>query len=203
MKRSILALAGAIALASALPALAATSINVPLVASAPSLDPHAGSAFAGGAVAPLTYIANGAQNAGEPASVRLLSDGKTLYLRFDVTQQFQPLEGFDGGDAVAVDLWDAAGEQYHLGVGLNGKRTSDSTTNTADWQTAVMTGSGGYTVTMQAPVVASSNLRVQFSRWIASTGEEQVWSHDASQPADDALAQAGTLIFASSVGKNE
>jgi hypothetical protein len=203
VKRRILALAGAISLASALPALAATSINVPLVASAPSLDPHAGAAFTGGAVAPLTYIANGGQNAGEPASVRLLSDGKALYVRFDVTQQFEPLEGFDGGDAVAVDLWDAGGEHYHLGTGLNGKHTLDSTANTADWQTAVMTRSGGYTVTMQAPIVTTASLRVQFSRWIAATGEEQVWSHDPSQPADDELAQAGTLIFASSVGKNE
>jgi hypothetical protein len=203
VKRSIFGLVPIVALAAgALPALAATSINVPIVASAPSLDPHAANAFGGAANATLTSYANSSQSANEPASVRLVSDGNALYVRFDVSQEFDPLEGFDGGDSVAVDLWDSSGARSHLGVNLNGAHTSDSTPNTAEWQTAAATHSGSYTVTMKIPLGTASGSRVQFTRWIAATGQEQVWSHDGSQPADDDLAQAGTLTFAASVGKN-
>ena len=195
------ALAGAIALAtSAMPALAATSANVPIVASAPSLDPRAANAFGGAATAELTSYVNASQSANEPASVRLLSDGNALYVRFDVSQQFDPLEGFTGGDSVAVDLWDASGARSHLGLGINGTRTSDSTPETAGWETAVVTHAGGYTASMKIPLGSANGSRVQFSRWIAASGQEQVWSHDSSQPADD-LAQAGTLTFTSAAGK--
>jgi hypothetical protein len=201
VKRSLFALAGVIALvSSAMPALAATSIDVPVVASAPSLDPHA-NAFGGAATATLTSYVNGSQSANEPATVRLVSDGNALYVRFDVSQQFDPLEGFEGGDSVAVDLWDASGARSHLGVNLNGTHTSDSTPNTADWDAAASTHAGAYTVTMKIPLGTANGSHVQFSRWIASSGQEQVWSHDASQPSDDELAQAGTLTFAGAAGK--
>ena len=196
------ALAGAIALATgAVPALAATSVNVPIVAAAPSLDPRAGNAFGGAVTAELASYVNASQSANEPATVRLLSDGNALYVRFDVSQQFDPLEGFDGGDSVAVDLWDASGTRSHLGVGINGTHTPDSTPETAGWETAVATHAGGYTVTMKIPLGTASGSHVQFSRWIAASGQEQVWSHDSGQAADD-LAQAGTLAFTSSAGKN-
>ena len=202
MKRSILALAGVLALAAtAMPALAAMSLDVPLVATAPSLDPHATSAFNGSATAQLVSYNNQSNAADEPATVRLLSDGKALYVRFDVTQRYEPLEGLDGGDSVAVDFW-SGGDRYHLGVGLNGAHTSDSTPNTTDWATAVATRSGGYTATIKVPQDVATGAHAQFSRWISSAGELQVWSHDASAPAADELAQAGTLTFASSVGKN-
>jgi len=203
VKRSIFALAGAVALATAaIPALAATSLDVPMVASAPSLDPHAASAFNGAATAQLASYNSQSQTADEPATVRLLSDGKALYVRFDVKQQFEPLEGFDGGDSVAVDFWSSGGDRYHLGVGLTGAHTSDSTPNTASWATAVATSSGGYTVTIEVPQDVASGAHAQFSRWISSAGQLQVWAHDASAPATDEMAQAGTLTFASSVGKN-
>jgi hypothetical protein len=132
--------------------------------------------------------------------VRLVSDGQALYVRFDVSQTFDPIEGFDGGDSVAVDLWDASGTRSHLGVSLSGAHTSDSTPDTAGWETAVATRTGGYTVTMKVPLGTAPGSRVQFSRWISASGQEQVWSHDTSRPSDD-LAQAGTLTFASSAGK--
>lgn len=58
----------------------------------------------------------------------------------------------------------------------------------------------GYQVTMKIPLsaVASTNAaRVQLSRWIAATGELQVWAHNAA--ASD-VAQAGTLTISGSVG---
>ena len=205
MKRSTLALAGALALAaSAAPALAATSLNVPIVASAPSLDPHASSAFSTSGVAKLSYTASGG-SADEAATVRVASDNSFLYVRFDAPQREQ-LIGFTGGDSVAIDLWPngSGGERYHLGVGLDGNPTADSTSNTAGWQTAAASYSGGYTVTMKVPLsaVGSGNSHVQFSRWISTTGEEQLWSHNTAQSAEDEVAQAGTLTFAAAVGKN-
>jgi hypothetical protein len=189
---------------SAVPAFAATSLNVPIVASAPSLDPHASSAFTTAGVAKLDYTSTGA-SATEPASVRVASDNSSLYVRFDVPQREQII-GFAGGDSVAVDLWPngASGEQYHIGVGIDGNRTSDSTANTAGWQTAAASYSGGYTVTLKIPMsaVGTTNSRVQFSRWISSIGEDQVWSHNSGQTTDDQVAQAGTLTFAAAVGKN-
>jgi hypothetical protein len=203
VKRSILALAGAlsITLSAAVPALAATSLDVPAVASAPSLDPHAASPFGNAGAATLAYDASGGR-ANEPATVHVARDSSSLYVRFDVPQSEQ-LIGADGGDSVAIDVWPSSdtGDRYHLGVGLTGKHTDDSTANTASWETAAASFVGGYVVTMKIPLSAlGSSSRVQFSRWISSTGELQLWSHDGGQAADD-LAQAGTLTFASSVGK--
>ena len=203
MKRSILALAGALSMTmSAAPAFAATSLDVPAVASAPSLDPHAPSAFGNAGTATLSFDASGGR-ATEPATVHVVRDSSALYVRFDVSQREQ-LIGFAGGDSVAIDVWPAAntGERYHLGVGLDGKHSADSTANTSSWETAAASSAGGYTVTMKIPLSAlGSSSHVQFSRWISTTGELQLWSHDGGQAADD-LAQAGTLTFASSLGKN-
>jgi hypothetical protein len=202
VKRSIIALAGAMTLAmSAAPAFAAT-LSVPTIASAPSLDPHAQSAFGNAGTAKLSFNAEG-DRTDEPATVHVISDGTSLYVRFDVPQREQ-LIGFAGGDSVALDVWPAGstGERYHLGVGLDGKHTSDSTENTAGWDTAAASYSGGYTVTMKVPLSAiGSSSHVQFSRWISTTGEEQLWSHEGGR-SDDDLAQAGTLTFVSAVGKN-
>jgi hypothetical protein len=203
VKRSIFALAGALSLAmSAAPALAATTLDVPTVASAPSLDPHATSAFGNAGNATLSFDASGGR-VSEPATVHVVRDNSTLYVRFDVPQREQ-LIGFAGGDSVAIDVWPGgtSGDRYHLGVGLDGKHTADSTENTAGWDATAASFSGGYAVTMKIPLSAvGSSSRVQFSRWIATTGVVQLWSHDGGQAADE-LAQAGSLTFATSVGKN-
>jgi hypothetical protein len=130
-----------------------------------------------------------------------VSDGKYLYVRFDVTQT-APLIGLAGGDYVAIALWPNgdSGDLYRFGVGLSGARTTDSTANTTDWESTESTHPGGYQVTMKIPTsaIASTNgVRVQFSRWIASTGELQVWAHNTA--ASD-VAQAGTLTISGSVG---
>lgn len=204
MKRSIFAFAGAlsITLSAAVPALAATSLDVPTVASAPSLDPHANSSFGKAGTATLAYTASGGK-ADEAATVHVERDSSSLYVRFDVPQSEQ-LIGAAGGDSVAIDVWPSGdtGDRYHMGVGLDGKHTDDSTPNTASWESAAASSPGSYVVTMKIPLSAlGSSSKVQFSRWLASTGEVQLWSHDGGQTADD-LAQAGTLTFASSVGKN-
>jgi hypothetical protein len=183
--------------AGALPALAAFSLNVPLVAGA---SVTLASSFRG-AVAKLSWNSTDGHTAEEPATATLVSDGQHLYVRFDVTQS-APLIGLAGGDYVAIDLWpDGEGSDLHrFGVGLNGARTTDSTANTTGWEANETTRPGGYTVTMKIPVTdvpSTSAVRVQFSRWIASTGELQVWAHSS---AASNLAEAGTLMVSGSVG---
>ncbi len=187
---------------SAAPAFAATTLDVPTVASAPSLDPHAPSAFGKSGSATLAFDASGG-SASEPATVHVARDGSSLYVRYDVAQSEQ-LVGSAGGDSVAIDVWPSGdtSDRYHLGVGLDGKHTADSTANTANWETAAGSAAGSYVVTMKIPLsVLGASARVQFSRWISTIAELQLWSHDGGQTQND-LAQAGTLTFASSVGKN-
>jgi len=153
MKPSILAFAAVLSLAmSAAPAFAATSLDVPTVASAPSLDPHAPSAFGNAGTATLAYDPSGGR-ASEPATVHVVRDSSSLYVRFDVPQR-EPVIGFAGGDSVAIDLWPAgnSGDHYRLGAGLDGKHTSDSTDNTATWDASAATAAGGYVVTMKIPL---------------------------------------------------
>ena len=197
MNRVMIAFAATLTIAGALPALAAFSLNVPLVAAIPTAPT---SSFPAGATAKLDWNLTEGHTAEEPATAALVSDGKYLYVRFDVTQT-APLIGLDGGDNVAVDLWPdgESGEHYRFGVGLSGAHTADSTTNTAGWESTESTHPGGYQVTMKIPMtaVASPNTaRVQFSRWIASTGELQVWAHST---AESDVAQAGTLTIGGSV----
>ncbi len=195
MNRSIV-VAAALFAACALPAAAASSLTVPLVASAPSPT----GAFPAGAVATLDWNATEQRRADEPAIAHAVSDGTNLYVRFDVSQR-EPMIGNAGGDNVVVDLWPdgPSGSEYRFGVDLDGTYTADSTANTADWGATTSTHAGGYTVTMRIPLAAirGSNSQVQFERWIASTGELQLWSHGNGS---DAVAQAGSIAFASSVG---
>ncbi|HTU83779.1 MAG TPA: hypothetical protein VMF61_16775 [Candidatus Acidoferrales bacterium] len=197
MKRLTLTLAAAALLAaSALPAIASDTLTVPTVASAPS-----GTSGFSGAVASVDWNATDRRRADEPATVNAVSDGKYLYVRFDVPQR-EPMIGGSGGDYVAIDLWPNGqdGDVYHYGVDIGGTRTSDSTPNTAGWDATASAHPGGYTVTMRIPASAAQGngtSQVQFSRWIASTGELQTWAHGAGGTD---VAQAGTLVIASSVG---
>jgi hypothetical protein len=197
MKRVIVALIVTMIAAGAAPALAEFSLNVPLVSSV-STAPT--SRFPSGAVAKLDWNSTEGHTADEPATATLVSDGRYLYVRFDVTQT-APLIGLDGGDNVAIDLWPKgeSDDLYRFGVGLSGARTTDSTPNTAAWEATESTHPGGYQVTMKIPVtaVSSNAVRVQLSRWIASTGELQVWAHSS---AESDVAQAGTLTISGVVG---
>ena len=200
MKRTLMALTASaiVAAAAALPAFAASNLSVPVVAAAPTSN----AGFSGAAVARLSWNATDSRPVSDqPATASAISDGKYLYVRFDVVQH-DPMIGSAGGDSVAIDLWPngPSGEQYHYGVGLDGARTTESTANTAGWEATTATHAGGYTVTMKVPmsaVPATATSQVQFSRWIASTGESQVWAHDS---ASSDVAQAGSMTFTSAVG---
>jgi hypothetical protein len=198
LKRILLALIASLMAAGSLSALAAFSLSVPVVAAVP---PASASSFPNGVVAKLDWDLTDGQNTSEPATATLVRDGKYFYVRFDATQT-APMIGLAGGDSVAINLWPngQSGELYRFGVGLSGAHTLDSTANTADWEATESTHPGGYSVTMKIPmsvVPSTSAVRVQFSRWIASTGELQVWAHSSAATDVD---QAGSLTFSSSVG---
>lgn len=195
MKRILTAFVATMIAAGALPALAAFSLNVPLVASVPT----SASSIPSAAVAKLDWNSSENRSADEPAKATLFNDGNFLYVRFDVTQS-APLIGGETGDSVAVDLWPNGqnGDQYRLGIAVGGARTADSTANTAGWEASESTHAGGYSVSMKIPLSAlpnPNNLRAQFSRWIVSTGELQVWAHGPGE-AD----QTGGLTLNGSVG---
>jgi hypothetical protein len=197
VKRIFLALIAALILAGSLPALAAFSLRVPLVAADPGLAST--SSFPTAAVAKLDWDSTNAQSASEPASVSVVTDGSFVYVRFDVPQREQII-GFEGGDNVAVDLLPngQSGDVYHFAVSPSGARSTSSSANTAEWGSSGSTHAGGYSVTMKIPKSAfggTNTLQAQFTRFIASTGELQVWAHGGSD-----IAQTGTLSFASAVG---
>jgi hypothetical protein len=195
VKRILTALVATTIAAGALPALAAFSLNVPLVAAVPA----SASSIPSGAVAKLDWNSSQSRSADEPATATLVNDGKYLYVRFDVAQS-APLIGGEGGDNVAVDLWPNGqnGDQYRLGIAVGGARTADSTANTAGWEASESTRTGGYSVTMKIPMSVLPNandVRAQFSRWTVSTGELQVWAHGAGD-----TDQTGSLTLGGSVG---
>lgn len=184
MKPIVAAVAAALLAATTLPAAAAT-LNIP----------------ASGSASVTLGFDSSSDSSDEAATVHVNSDGKYLYLKFDVPQR-EPMIGTNG-DNVAVELWPtgADGQVFRFGMNLDGSHTSDSTSNTASWEGSAATHPGSYTVTMKIPLDAVHGLggsasRIQFTRFIASTGDEQTWSHDGKASSDE-VAQAGTLTFAS------
>jgi len=181
VKSTIVTLVGALTLAATIrPVSAATSLNVPFVATAPVMDTHVAWAFNNGSIASLGWNQSTSRPADEPATVHLLSDGTNLYVRFDVPQR-EPIVGFLGGDSVGVDIGPngESGNSYHLSVAPNGWHEPTSSPSTADWQTFGGTYPGGYSVAMAIPlraIGATTSYHAQFSRWISQTAEEQVWS---------------------------
>lgn len=214
MKRNVFALAGALIVASAIPAHASSSIEVPTTTTAPSADPHADdTSFNPAAVANIGWDSTKSQPASEDTTARVVTDGKFLYVRFDATQterivSTQPVDGKSSGDLVWVDLQPggAGATAYRFASSPDG--SSGATANngaTAASAAPAFTASGatfdgGYTVTMKIPLAdlhaaqSGGTWNVQFGRSIAGSGAQLVWSHDGN------VAQAGTMTMPASVG---
>jgi len=209
VKRTIIALAGALLAAGALPALAANAIDVPTATTAPPVDPRADdTAFDPSAVAQLSWNSTQTRDADEQTTARVTTDGKFLYVRFDAAQKerivsAQPVDGKSDGDLVWIDLQPSgsSGPLYRFAAspdGGSGATVSNGAAAPA-FQASGATYDGGYTVTMKIPL---STLRVQggaswsaqFARSVHASGQEFVWSHDGN------VAQAGTLTMPASVG---
>ena len=206
MKRTVLALAAAMLAAGALPAQAASSLEVPTTSTAPSVNPQADfSTFDPAAVAQLGWDSTKSQPATEDTTARISTDGKYLYVRFDATQQerivsSQPVDGKSTGDLVWVDLQPGAnGPTYRFASSPDGSSSATVACGAAPgFSSAGSTYDGGYTVTMKIPIAdlhgAGGTWNVQFGRAIAGSGQQMVWSHDGN------VAQAGTMTMPASVG---
>ncbi|MGA3038039.1 MAG: hypothetical protein ABSE64_11225 [Vulcanimicrobiaceae bacterium] len=191
----------------------------------PSLDPAAAtSTWTGIPALSLTWDVVHVRPATDGTTVRVTTDGKVLYVRFDakqsgpivISQRSDDLitggsSGNNGtlswsnDDAVWVDLWPTgpAGFQYQFEANPGGSHNEASNENTAfapHWESRGTTHDGGYTVTMAIPMSVIHGLhagawRAQFIRYVRSTGAEYVWSYDAQQTNADDASRAGTITI--------
>jgi hypothetical protein len=203
----------AVPAASAFPAL-----SLAAVATAPSLDPRAdASTWTGTATASLTWDVVRAQKSSEPATVHVATNGRSLFLRFDVPQQEAIAAsqrtndvGQGSDDDVWVDLWPEGvnGYQYQFfatPIGTRYESSSENTSYSPVWQARGATHDGGYTVTMKIPlnVIRGAHAgpwKVEFARLIHATGEQQIWSYQTNQTQADDIARAGTMTMPALAG---
>lgn len=171
----------------------------------------------------LVWDVDHARPAADKTDVYTYSDGKFLYVRFVAEQQHAPIvatqnsddtvtggSNIGGGiawsdDAVWVDLWPkgATGFQFQFEANPNGAHNEASTENVSyapHWQSHGERTADGYEVTMAIPFAVihgahTGTWRVQFVRYVRSTGELDVWSYDPAQTNPDDAARAGSVTF--------
>jgi hypothetical protein len=197
--------------------------DAPTSAQPPPLEAQAApSAWPEAPSLPLAWDVVRGHSAEDPTEVRVVSDGRFLYLRFDAVQR-EPViatqhsndtitggsQGTNGSlawsadDAVWVDLWPTGptGFEYQFEANPNGSHNESSSENAAfapQWESHGVVRDGGYTVTMAIPLnvlhgAHNGTWRAQFIRYVRATGAENVWSFDAAQNNADDVARAGTL----------
>ena len=187
-------------------------LSIAPVSLAPPLDPRAvAPEWQRAAVAPLDWEVQRGRTLTEATFARIMLDKEYVYLRFDVTQH-EPVAqsqhtndvGLGTDDEVWVDVWPngVGGYQYQFVSTPNGTHYESSTENTTyapRWVSLGATRADGYTVTMKIPLAVmrgaqqSRLWKIQFVRFIRSTGEQVVWSFDRAQTTPDDLARAGSL----------
>jgi len=207
--------AAALLCAGGMPARAESTLgalSIPTVAAAPPLDPKVEvAAWSGAAAASLPWDVQHQRASSETATARIITDGKNLFVRFDVPQreallaQQQANDVGDGtDDEVWIDLWPNGnnGFYYQFAATSKGTHYQYSTENTAyapTWESHGSVYSGGFTVTMRIPISVmrgSGNKtawKMQFVRIVRSTGERQIWSYGPAQTNGDDVTYAGQL----------
>jgi hypothetical protein len=221
--RAVVALA---LLVLAMPAAAATPpLTVPTLTAPPPLDPSAGPAgWAQAASATLEHDVTRPAGSVEPTTVRIATDGRFLYVRFDAVQHAavvatqhsnDVVTGGSAGnngtiawgndDAVWVDLWPTgpAGFAYQFEANANGSHNEASSENAAfapQWDSRGAVTPAGYTVTMAIPLAVlhgarTGSWRAQFARYVRASGAQEVWSSGSGQTVPDGIAYAGTIAL--------
>jgi hypothetical protein len=216
--RRALAFAGLMLLfTAAARAMANPQISVPNV-NDPPLDPAvAVTAWSAAATVSLPWDEVRSRPSTETTKAFIATDGKALYVRFDVSQR-EPIAaaqhtndvGQGNDDEVWIDLWPngITGYFYQFYATPNGTHYEYSSENTAyspNWESHGAQRDGGYTVTMRIPFDVIRNARggtwrVQLVRYIHATGEQQVWAYDRVQMQPDTYgnadyAHAGTMTL--------
>jgi len=180
----------------------------------PPTDPSAPNAtWEKAAGVKLTWNVQAEGAATEATTAAISTDGMSLFVRFDATQR-EPIAaaqhsnnvGQGSDDAVWIDLWPNGtnGFYYQFQATPNGthyQSSSENTTYTPTWESFGTAHAGGYTVTMRIPldvmrgVTSTQKWKVQFARYVHATGEQDVWSYDATQNSPDDVARAGTMTM--------
>jgi hypothetical protein len=198
------------------------SMLVPAVQTVPPLDSTlTGSAWPQTASITLPWDVAHGRASQEPTAVHVLTDGRFLYVRFDVTQH-EPIvasqhsddlitggSNANGGiswsndDAVWVDLWPTGpgGFEYQFESNPAGSHNEASTENSAfapQWESHGTIRGDSYTVTMAIPLAVvhgahAGQWRMQFIRFERASGAVDVWSYDTAQTNPDDPARAGTV----------
>lgn len=199
-------------IASVTHAMALGHISISKAGIDPPIDPTAeAAAWAGAATMELTWEVQHGRQMHENTTAHIVTDGKYLYVRFDVAQR-EPVAhsqrtndvGQGTDDQVWIDLWPQGnnGYQYQFFATPNGTHYEFSTENSTYaplWESLGAVHEGGYTVTMKIPLgvmhgaQASREWKIQAARFIRATGEQAVWSYDAAQTSPDDLARAGSM----------
>ena len=196
------------------------SLAVPAAVAAPPLDPTQNpSTWDTSTSAPLVYDIAHAHQADENTVVHVTTDGKYLYVRFDAVQH-EPIlalqqsndtvtggANVNGGiaysdDAVWVDLWPtgAGGFLYQFESNPNGTHNEESSENASfapQWESHGHSTAGGYAVTMAIPLAVihgahAGDWKMEFVRFVRSTGALDVWTYDAGETNPDVSTYAGT-----------
>jgi hypothetical protein len=205
------------------PAVADAPVAIPTVEAPPPLDPHLpASTWANAATFALTRDVAHQRAVAEPTSMRIASDAKLLYVRFDVTQREAPIatqhnnDTVTGGssgnsvawsadDAVWIDLWPSgtSGFSYQFEanpIGAHNESSSENSAFSPQWESRGAVHDGGYTVTMAIPLAVihgahDGTWRMQLIRYVRASGATDVWSSDATQSNPDDVSRAGTVTF--------
>jgi hypothetical protein len=194
---------------------------VPVVQTGPPLDPNSSaSAWTAASAVTLQWNVAHAQPATDPTTVRVATNGTYIFVRFEAVQH-EPViatqhsddvvtggSNIGGGiawsdDAVWVDLWPTGpgGFQYQFEANPNGSHNEASSENTdfaPQWESHGQANADGYTVTMAIPLrvvhgAHAGTWRIQFVRYVRSTGALEVWSFDKAQTNPDDASRAGDV----------
>ena len=146
----------------------------------------------------------------ETSVARVATDGKNVYVRFDIrqretllAQQHNNNVGDGTDDEAWIDLWPGGnkGFSYQFAATSNGTHFQYSSENTAyapTWESFGAAYGGGFVVTMRIPLkimhgAVGGGWKMQLVRIVRSTGERQIWSYGAGQTNGDDVTFAGSL----------
>ncbi len=203
---------------------AIATLAIPVVTPPPPLAPSAPlQQWSKAAAVTLPWDVGHARPAEQKTTVHVSSDGKCLYVRCDAEQSIPVIatqhvddtitggSNINGGiawsdDAVWVDLWPTgpAGFQYQFEsnpIGAHNEASTENVNFAPQWRSHGVVTADGYTVTMAIPlaVIHGAHVgtwRIQFVRYVRSTGALDVWSYDAAQTNPDDAARAGDGMLA-------
>jgi hypothetical protein len=172
-----------------------SAISIPQVSAVPAVDGTLSSAaWKDAAKVALPYDYHTHASAQEPTTVYLLTDGKSLYVAFDVTQprtavvanQHTNNVGQDTDDEVQINLWPngAQGFSYQFistPLGTRYQNSSENLSYEPQWDAAGHVQGNHYVVTMRIPLscmrgASKDHWFVQLSRFEPTTGSLYLYS---------------------------